>query len=824
MRITRFLILSITLAACAGSPDATECVTGITCPEGTKCAAAQAICLNNDCGDGIQQSNEVCDDGNILDGDGCAANCGSREECGDNTLNAAAGELCDDGNTIGGDGCADDCRSVEICGNGVRDITEACDDGNTVPGDGCSGNCKSTEICGNSVLDINEKCDDGATPGGCNPDCQGGTGCGDGAIDRDGSGNALEECDDGNVDNQDDCTNLCNLNTCGDGIVQTSGARVEDCDPSVNFGETATCNLDCSTCDAAVCPTFAMCGDGKINNAAGEECDDALLNGDDRDCTASCRVNVCGDTHANTIGPSHIEQCDDGFSTTIDNCSNQCTMPTCGNGVREGTEACDDFNLVNGDGCSSLCVYERCGDGIINDGEACDGTGTASVMGTPGETATCNIDCTRSTPMCGDGKVNKTAGEECDDQNLNDANDTCRNNCKLNICGDGQKSPSEGCDDGNQINTDACNNDCALQTCGDAILQGTEICDDGIPAVTPANGNLDGCLNTCVLPTCGDGFIRAGVEQCDNGLTTGNGPDKDCTATCQLNVCGDGFVDTQGTGASQTESCDDGNTDTETACPYGVATCTRCRADCDAVINNLVGNVCGDGNSASPEVCDDGNAITEATCPYNSPGGACNVCNSTCTALVARTNGAFCGDGVVNNGEVCDDYSPTQSCGLCSNGCSVVSTVAPATGFLLAPIGSNSISIDGNTFTINDGFGHVVTFELDTNNTFTMTNTQISIPNMTTATVSRDTIQAAINSSTLDITATDLGGAGLLLTNQHPGARGNVAIQVTGSPDADEWFVTGMSGGAGRDCAVDVGCKSGSDCLSGNCGGDNLCN
>jgi cysteine-rich repeat protein len=166
MRFTYSLLLSIALAACAGQPDATECKTGITCPEGTKCAAAQDVCINNDCGDGIVQSNELCDDGNILDGDGCAANCASRELCGDGTLNAAAGELCDDGNTIGGDGCADDCRSVEICGNGVRDVNEACDDGNTVPGDGCSGNCKSTEICGNSIVDINEKCDDGATPGG----------------------------------------------------------------------------------------------------------------------------------------------------------------------------------------------------------------------------------------------------------------------------------------------------------------------------------------------------------------------------------------------------------------------------------------------------------------------------------------------------------------------------------------------------------------------------------------------------------------------------------------------------------------------------------
>src|SRR6185503_4143697 len=263
--ITRCLILaSLALAACAGKPDATECATGITCPEGTKCAAAQPICITNNCGDGVQQSTEKCDDGNILDGDGCAANCGSREVCGDFVLNAAAGEVCDDNNTLGGDGCAADCKSIEICGNMIRDVGEACDDGNTVPGDGCSGNCKSAEVCGNGIVDVNEKCDDGDTPGGCNDDCQGGTGCGDGAIDKDGSGNPLEECDDGNTENQDDCTNLCHLNHCGDGLVQTSGTHIEGCDPFPNFGETTACNIDC---------TVAGCGDHKINNALHEECD-----------------------------------------------------------------------------------------------------------------------------------------------------------------------------------------------------------------------------------------------------------------------------------------------------------------------------------------------------------------------------------------------------------------------------------------------------------------------------------------------------------------------------------------------------------------------
>ena len=87
--ITRWLVLaSLALAACARPPDSQECKTGITCPEGTKCAAAQPICITNDCGDGIQQSTEKCDDGNVVDGDGCAKDCLSKEVCGDSVINS----------------------------------------------------------------------------------------------------------------------------------------------------------------------------------------------------------------------------------------------------------------------------------------------------------------------------------------------------------------------------------------------------------------------------------------------------------------------------------------------------------------------------------------------------------------------------------------------------------------------------------------------------------------------------------------------------------------------------------------------------------------
>jgi cysteine-rich repeat protein len=813
MRITRLLVIAALATACANPPDSQECETGITCPEGTKCAAVQPICITNDCGDGVIQDSvgEVCDDGNVEDGDGCAANCQSREVCGDGVLNAAAGEICDDSNTTGGDGCAADCKSVETCGNGIRDVNEICDDGNTVPGDGCSGNCKSTEICGNNIVDLDEKCDDGGAPGGCNDDCQGGTGCGDGAIDRDGSGNALEECDDGNTDDHDDCTNQCHLNICGDANVQTSGARVEECDPAVDFGETVDCNIDC---------TSATCGDGKINNALGEECDNGLgNNADDRDCTSLCKVNVCGDTLANTLGPDHKEDCDDGNSNQLDGCSNECTMPECGNGVIEMPEACDDFNTDNGDGCSSDCKFETCGDGIINNGEDCDGTGTATVKGTPGETPTCNLDCTSPPQMCGDGKVNKTAGEQCDDGNTNDSGDKCRNNCKLNVSGDGSKSDTELCDDGNKVNTDSCNNSCTVATCHDGIRQGTEQCDDGNLVDT------DGCLSTCVYATCGDGFVENLVEECDNG-TANNGVTKNCLPNCKANVCGDGFVDLEGTGSAETEACDDGNTDDESVCPYGIATCSLCSHDCNAVEANLVGPICGDGNVDAGEMCDDNSTVTEATCPYESgvsADGACDVCNANCLGTTHLTNGDFCGDGTVDPGEACDDRN-IDACGECNATCSAAQPAAKATGLLIAPVPTNAI--DGKTFTVNDGAGHMVTFEFDSKRDgVTAGNRDVDCSTTGTTQDCREAIQDQFLAIglTFDIDATDLGSTALFLTQENFGTAGNIAITST-ITDPDTFFFTGMAGGAAHDCAVDVRCENDADCASGDCGGDHLCN
>ena len=62
------------------------------------------------CGNGTAATPEECDDGNLVDGDGCSATCtleGS-PPCGDGRI--WLGEQCDDGNPVGGDGCSSTCQ------------------------------------------------------------------------------------------------------------------------------------------------------------------------------------------------------------------------------------------------------------------------------------------------------------------------------------------------------------------------------------------------------------------------------------------------------------------------------------------------------------------------------------------------------------------------------------------------------------------------------------------------------------------------------------------------------------------------------------------
>jgi cysteine-rich repeat protein len=115
------------------------------------CDGYSGCVVNTLCGNGFVNTGEECDDGNIVDGDGCSVICELEDStiptnpCGNGIVDT--GETCDDGNIVEGDGCSAVCQiETAVCGNGIWEVGEECDDGNIVDGDGCSAICKEQAI------------------------------------------------------------------------------------------------------------------------------------------------------------------------------------------------------------------------------------------------------------------------------------------------------------------------------------------------------------------------------------------------------------------------------------------------------------------------------------------------------------------------------------------------------------------------------------------------------------------------------------------------------------------------------------------------------
>eukprot|EP00435_Cladocopium_sp_Y103_P068641 s1255_g31.t3 len=526
----------------------------------------------------VTAQNEACDDGNLVQGDGCDENC-----------TVEAGWICCDpapGTT--GSRCSVGLPVDRVsicgvtCGNAQRENGEACDDGNRIAADGCSPGCEveagfacmpmgqqrpgrkipdyCEAICGDGLLVVGEECDDGnqVSGDGCGPTCkieQSGTACpplsdSNGAVCRPTCGDGIrgpgEECDDANSFSGDGCSKDCLVERgffCSGG-----GMRSRD------------------TC-------WPICGDGlRVDRAFSatlaadklEGCDTGAI--PSRGCdAATCQIRP-GWTCARPSGPG----------------AEVCT-PVCGDGiVISPMEECDDNNILPGDGCSPDCkveaLYEcsyssfflrsvcqiRCGDGRKHPSEPCDDGNNWDQDG-------CSSDCQLE------------PGFECLGGTLASPSE-----CKP-ICGDGFEVHGEGCDDGNLVPWDGCNQFCQVEdgyhctrapspggqgvvrcskSCGDGIQNFDEECDDAAP------GSSSSCFQCRKLPetVCGD-FRRTDSEECDDGNTaSGDGCSSSCTVEPGWNcvkgpshlspgtapgdvctpVCGDGLVVTG-------EACDDGN-------------------------------------------------------------------------------------------------------------------------------------------------------------------------------------------------------------------------------------------------------------------------
>ncbi|MBI4224131.1 MAG: DUF4215 domain-containing protein, partial [Deltaproteobacteria bacterium] len=140
------------------------------------------------CGDGFVTGDEVCDDGNRSDTDGCLNTC-VPASCGDGFVRDGV-EACDDGNRVDTDACRNRC-ALPTCGNAEVEGGEACDDGNDSSTDACLNTCVAAS-CGDGFVQTGVEACDGE---GCLDDCSGlsaaaggGVGPGDGSGGGDNGG------------------------------------------------------------------------------------------------------------------------------------------------------------------------------------------------------------------------------------------------------------------------------------------------------------------------------------------------------------------------------------------------------------------------------------------------------------------------------------------------------------------------------------------------------------------------------------------------------------------------------------------------------------
>jgi cysteine-rich repeat protein len=258
----------------AGAPGCSDptCQNTVCATDPFCCSVAwDAVCSNeavtmcsccggggSECGNGIIDPGERCDDGNTTSGDGCSSTCqfegcaGDPSQCNDG--NPCTDDLCVQGvcahhdNT---DPCNDGsaCTTGDVCGGGTCNggAPPNCDDGNLCTDDTCSS------LIGCIHEPNTQPCEDGSA-------CTVGDACGGGTC----QGGAPADCNDGNP-----CTD-------------------DGCDPGSGcFGTPNAAPCD----DADACTTGDACGGGTCQGGAPLDCDDGDA------CTADSCAPASGCEH-----------------------------------------------------------------------------------------------------------------------------------------------------------------------------------------------------------------------------------------------------------------------------------------------------------------------------------------------------------------------------------------------------------------------------------------------------------------------------------------------------------------------------------------------
>lgn len=240
------------------------------------------VMLPEVCGDNLLVGEEQCDDGNLLPGDGCRADC-TEERCGDGILDEF--EACESGINGFGACCNEDCSflgsEVECRGpEGVCDLVEYC----SGTGESCPVDAKSESSCRSAVgsCDVEEFCD------GFSNDCPADTIELADSVCRGSQGNCdLAEVCSGNsgicpsdMKRTDTCRpagGVCDVAEVCDGVAN-------ECPNDQKYGTETSCRPSAYDCDAEeFCDGAGDACSVDLESAAGDACsDDGIFCTEDR--------------------------------------------------------------------------------------------------------------------------------------------------------------------------------------------------------------------------------------------------------------------------------------------------------------------------------------------------------------------------------------------------------------------------------------------------------------------------------------------------------------------------------------------------------------